>query len=78
MKEDLEEQDMFIQKTILLGKPALKSVLDLNDQYQELESKVKQDMKKRITGLLDLREKISQNNKKIGTLVRRDVRKNVE
>lgn len=73
LKNDLDEQEMFIQKTILLGKPALATAVRLEDTYSILERTTKKDMDIRIKDLLEHREKIATNNERVRTLVRRDV-----
>lgn len=73
LKEDMTEQEMFIQKTILLGKPALATATHLQNEYNYLEHQTRKEMDARIKDLLEHREMISENNKKVRTLVRRDV-----
>lgn len=73
LKEDMTEQEMFIQKTILLGKPAIATAVQLQKEYNCLEQKTRKEMDMRIKDLLEHREKISTNNLRVRTLVRRDV-----
>ncbi|XP_063709078.1 cytadherence high molecular weight protein 2 [Culicoides brevitarsis] len=72
LKEDMAEQEMFIQKTILLGKPAIATAIELQEEHTWLEQKTRREMEMRIKDLLEHREKIAENNKKVRTLVRRD------
>lgn len=67
------EQEMFIQKTILLGKPAISTAIQLQKEYNSLEQKTRKEMDMRIKDLLEHREKILTNNDRVRTLVRRDV-----
>lgn len=73
MKQDMVEQEIFIQKTILLGKPALATAVQLHKEYNFLEENTRKEMNFRIKDLLAHREKISTNNQKVRALVRRDV-----
>lgn len=67
------EQERFINKTILLGIPALENVKYLSNEFEYLNSKIHSELHTRITTLMQHRKLLLANNRRVKELVRQDV-----
>ncbi|XP_058445766.1 uncharacterized protein LOC131426964 isoform X2 [Malaya genurostris] len=72
LQDDLIEQGRFIQETIGTGLPAMRNVQSLQLEFEELERRTNKELTDRFQSLLQQREKLDLNNKRIHNLVRRD------
>lgn len=73
LEDDIVEQERFINKTILLGIPALENVKHLSDDFEYLNSKIHSELHTRITTLMQHRKLLLANNRRVKELVRQDV-----
>lgn len=71
--DDIKEQERFINKTIMLGIPALENVKHLSNEFENLNNKIQSELHIRIATLLEHRKMLEANNRRVKELVRLDV-----
>lgn len=71
--DDITEQERFINKTIMLGIPALENVKHLSNEFENLNNKIQSELHIRIATLLEHRKMLEANNRRVKELVRLDV-----
>ncbi|XP_062559331.1 uncharacterized protein LOC134224103 [Armigeres subalbatus] len=72
LQEDLAEQNRFIKKTRNTGIPTMKNVQSLQQQFEDIDRKTSKELTERFNALMEQREVINSNNRRVKTLVRRD------
>ncbi|XP_029732991.2 uncharacterized protein LOC109406264 [Aedes albopictus] len=72
LQEDLTEQNRFIQKTRNTGIPTMKNVQSLQHEFEDIDRKTSKELTDRFNALMEHREILNSNNRRVKSLVRRD------
>ncbi|XP_021709657.1 uncharacterized protein LOC110679428 [Aedes aegypti] len=72
LQEDLTEQHRFINKIRNTGIPTMKNVQSLQQEFEDIDRKTSKELTDRFNALMEHREVLNANNRRVKTLVRRD------
>lgn len=72
LRDDVLEQADIINTTIRLGLPALINLDNYKNQFSSLERQFEMDARNRTTTLLAFKEKLTENERKLRSLIRKD------